>query len=424
MPKRAREKLTVQSIRYMNSEDGLGRDRADDGCLGLVLRVTGELGETRRTWFARYTVKDAGRRSLMKLGEYPQLDLKEARAKARTAIADARDGIDPKDVKRVEALKRKEETRATLDAPTFEAFADIFVERSKNERRKATWREDERYTKHLKKQFGETPITRIGKRQLSDFLEPFRTKPRVHNQYRLAMLSIFKVADEKEAVGENPVLRISPMRVNKPETNPLADRELKIVLPLLDENGQTGQIARLHLYTGQRPGHEIAWMRWDEIDFKAAIWRLPETRAKNGRAHEVPLSKQALRVLEKAKRSQSEKPSPLVFPSIKNPEIAFSHYAKPFRAVRTKAIENGATGKGKAGRPWSLYSFKDTMETAIEETGGFPFTVVAKIGNHQDPHVTRRYSNPDFKKPLREALEWWGSYCDRLEKGLSIAKPQ
>ena len=52
---------------------------------------------------------------------------------------------------------------------------------------------------------------------------------------------------------------------------------------------------------------------WDEIDFDTAVWTIPADRTKGGVPHRVPLSVQALKVLEYA-RSQSGGLG-LVFPS-------------------------------------------------------------------------------------------------------------
>jgi integrase len=51
------------------------------------------------------------------------------------------------------------------------------------------------------------------------------------------------------------------------------------------------------LYTFQRVG-EIRGATWEEIDFDAALWRIPEHRMKNRRAHIVPLARQVLELLK------------------------------------------------------------------------------------------------------------------------------
>ena len=43
-------------------------------------------------------------------------------------------------------------------------------------------------------------------------------------------------------------------------------------------------------------------MRWSDIDFEREVWTVPAAVAKNGRVHEVPLSRAALDILDRLPR--------------------------------------------------------------------------------------------------------------------------
>jgi integrase len=77
----------------------------------------------------------------------------------------------------------------------------------------------------------------------------------------------------------------------------LNDKELRAVWLAAGELGHpyTG-IVRLLMVTGQRRS-EIADLRWSEIDIEERALRLPASRTKNGRPHEVPLSPAALTII-------------------------------------------------------------------------------------------------------------------------------
>ena len=47
---------------------------------------------------------------------------------------------------------------------------------------------------------------------------------------------------------------------------------------------------------------EVRGATWDEIDLEAAVWTIPAQRMKAAREHRVPLSDQALAVLDEARR--------------------------------------------------------------------------------------------------------------------------
>ncbi len=43
---------------------------------------------------------------------------------------------------------------------------------------------------------------------------------------------------------------------------------------------------------------ELRMMEWDEIDFETKLWRIPADKMKMAQLHIVPLSKQAIELLE------------------------------------------------------------------------------------------------------------------------------
>jgi len=52
-------------------------------------------------------------------------------------------------------------------------------------------------------------------------------------------------------------------------------------------------VFRLHLLTAQR-GEEVLGATWAEMELTSAWWTIPAERSKNGLAHRVPLSPQAV----------------------------------------------------------------------------------------------------------------------------------
>ena len=54
---------------------------------------------------------------------------------------------------------------------------------------------------------------------------------------------------------------------------------------------------KLAPYVFVRPG-ELRQAEWAEVDFAEALWRIPAARMKAREAHLVPLSNQALRILQ------------------------------------------------------------------------------------------------------------------------------
>ena len=123
---------------------------------------------------------------------------------------------------------------------------------------------------------------------------------------------------------------------------------------------------RLLLLTGQRR-NEIADLRWAEIEDGAIV--LPKERTKNSREHVVPLSPQALAVLdEQAERVGRER----VFG---DGEGGFSGFSK--------ARERLDEASGVAG--WTLHDLRRTAATRMADLGVQPH-VVESILNHISGH--------------------------------------
>jgi len=119
--KRTRERLTEKRLEALAVKSGTRAEIADDIVRELRIRV-GKSG--KKSWSMLYrVVQPDGKRGEMKrlsLGAYPKVSLAEARTKARAALEQADDGIDPAAVK-VEEVEQRQ-TRA------FEAVLDRFVE--------------------------------------------------------------------------------------------------------------------------------------------------------------------------------------------------------------------------------------------------------------------------------------------------------
>jgi integrase len=62
-------------------------------------------------------------------------------------------------------------------------------------------------------------------------------------------------------------------------------------------------IVRLLMLTGQRR-EEVGGMRWAELDLDRAVWTLPGPQTKSRQAHQVPLSRQAVALLQPRERNR------------------------------------------------------------------------------------------------------------------------
>jgi integrase len=192
----------------------------------------------------------------------------------------------------------------------------------------------------------------------------------------------------------------------------VADSELRDLVPLL-------------AYTGTR-SHETRAARWADIDFERELWTIPPEDAKSDRKHEVPLSEGALRLLERIRDEQGDKPSPWVFPA-PTTKCATCHEVghmdqpnKALRAVGEAALglrrsEDGDEWEGEALR---LHDLRRTVADRMRHDLHVPpYVVDLGVLGHAAPPLVQTYMPRANVAEVRAALDVWGKYLDTILSG-------
>src|SRR3954467_3350218 len=98
-------------------------------------------------------------------------------------------------------------------------------------------------------------------------------------------------------IEHHPIDRLKPPGKEIARDRILLGRELAALWEIAEQTAYPfGPAIQLLILTAQRRG-EVTTMRWSDIDFERAIWTVPAAIAKNGRVHEVPLSKLSIKIL-------------------------------------------------------------------------------------------------------------------------------
>src|SRR5262249_20867615 len=151
---------------------------------------------------------------------------------------------------------------------------------------------------------------------------------------------------------------------------------------------------KLLLLTGQRRG-EVADMRWSEID--GDVWTLPPSRTKNKQKHQVPLSSQAMTIIENVNRVAGD-------------------------FVLTTTGESGLGGFSKAkariddlmkpAKPWVLHDLRRTCAAGMQRLG-FPVEVIERALNHKSGRfagIVQVYQVDKLHDQTRAALQAWSDH--------------
>lgn len=224
---------------------------------------------------------------------------------------------------------------------------------------------------------------------------------------RMALLrynSFFSWCVQHRVVDKNPCDNVTRPDRSASRERVLTDAELKLLWRACDQEGEPfGRLVKFILITAQRRG-ECAGLRWAELD--GDMWRLPAQRSKNGKAHDVPLSPQALAQIHGAKRIGTE----FVFSTTGDVPVAgFSRFKRRLDMRMAKLA-------GDAAPDWTVHDLRRTAATNLQKLG-IRLEVTESILNHVSGSrggIVGVYQRYAFEPEKRAALEAWADHLAKI----------
>lgn len=406
MPPRKSKELSALEVKRL-TEPGL---HAVGGVSGLFLAVS-KTGA--RSWVLRYATPEvrhskAGNayyaRRDVGLGGFPDVTLSQARDKAREMREKIRQGIDP-------VAERKHARQALLAAQTrsitFEQAARRCHAAKESEFRNAKHRKDwisslERYAFPL---IGNVPVANVDLPHVLKVLEPIwheRTETATRVRQRLeSALSWAKVSGYR--AGDNPAKWRENLDQVLPAPNKIRKTKHYKALPwqeipafmadLRKREGMAALALEFAILTAARSG-EVRGAQWGEIDKAARIWTVPGDRIKAGKQHRVPLSDDALAVLERTPRMEG---SNYVFPAPRGGALSDMTLAAVLKRMKVDATVHGFRS-----------SFKDWARSRTS----YPDEVSELALAHVNSDATRAAYARDELLPQRvKMMADWARFC-------------
>ncbi len=166
---------------------------------------------------------------------------------------------------------------------------------------------------------------------------------------------------------------------------------------------------QLHMMT--RPV-EAATTRWADIDFEKNIWTIPAERMKKHRPHTVPLTDQALAILEAIPPYSGHRE--YVFPADRNPR---THRNSQTAKMALKRM-------GFEGRLIS-HGMRSMASTTLNEHGWEPELIEVALAYVDKDEVRSAYNRADYIERRRPMMAWWSEHIQKAATGsLSVAATQ
>ena len=166
----------------------------------------------------------------------------------------------------------------------------------------------------------------------------------------------------------------------------------------------------LIILTATRAG-EVFGATWEEINMSTRIWTIPEERMKAGKEHRVPLSDEAVKLLESLPRISDSK---CVFPAPRGGRMSDQTVGRLIRNMHKSNIKAG--GKGfidpKQNCIITTHGFRSTFRDWAAETTAYPREVCEHALAHRLPDkVEAAYQRGDMLVKRTGLMSDWARYC-------------
>jgi len=390
-----KEKLTLSKIEKARRPGLLG----DGGGLYLSVALGGS-----KSWCFRFKLR--GRQRTMGLGGIDNLNLQEARERARECRELVHNGIDP--------INHRRSERAVAAAKRTVTFRDAAL--AYIDTQKGGWTAPyarqwlDHFHAYVFPQIGALPIQVANDTNVVlGVLEPLWNGP-TETAWRLRG-RIEKVIDwatfRGYCTGENAARWKGHLAFQLPHPGKirairhhpaLPYREIPEFLQKLRKHRGTVAVAlEFTLFTAGRQG-ETRGARWHEFGLDAGLWTIPASRMKMRRPHRVILNEPALAILREVAWLKSSDDD-FVFPGRKPGQPLSQHVMKTL--MRAMGYNGLATAHG----------FRSTFKDWATEMTDFRTEAIELALAHAVGKVEAAYRRGDLLEQRRLLSKAWGDFC-------------
>ncbi|MBL9315382.1 tyrosine-type recombinase/integrase [Klebsiella pneumoniae] len=360
--------------------------------LSLLIEPNGS-----KSWRFRY--RYAGKPKMISLGVYPTITLADARSRRDDARKLVAEGKNPSEVRK--------EQKIALQTESESAFEKIATEW--HQMKSAKWSAG--YASDIMEAFQNDIFPYVGTRLIGEIkpLELLNVLRKIEKRGALEKMrkvrqrcsEVFRYAIATGRAEFNPAADLSSaLEVHQSNHFPfLKADELPDFLRALDSytGSRLVQIAtKLLMITGVRT-IELRAALWSEFDLDNAIWEISAERMKMRRSHLVPLSTQALDLLNELKMMTGN--YRYVFPGRNDPNKPMSE-ASINQVIKRIGYGGRLTGHG----------FRHTMSTILHEKGFDSAWIEIQLAHVDKNSIRGTYNHAQYLEKRSSMIQWYNDY--------------
>jgi len=397
--------MALNTLTIKSAKPKAKKYRLPDGN-GLYLEVTPSGGKLWRMKY-RFLKKE----KLLSFGAFPDVSLKEARVFKNEAKKLLSEEIDPA------ALKKELKQSKLADAKnSFEMVAREWVEQNKSK-----WAGSN--AKHVMGRFERFIFPTLGKKSINDITAPdlliairrieksgsiytaYKVLQNCGQVFRYAMATARTTSDPSTALkGALPPIKT---KHHASITNPKKIGELLRAINGYEGSFITQCALKLAPLVFVRPG-ELRHAEWQEIDIEKAEWRIPAEKMKMKAVHIVPLSKQAITILEDIQAVTGH--GKYVFPSVRTNT----------RPMSENTINAGLRRLGYTKEEMTGHGFRSMASTLLNEQGWHWDAIERQLAHAERNSIRAAYNYAEHLPERIKMMQHYADYLNGLANGADV----
>jgi len=390
-------KLTDVFLRNLKAT-GKTQKKSDGG--GLYIHISPIGG---KLWRMAYTFGSL--QKTLSFGSYPAVSLKDARQKREEAKEQLAKGIDPS--------AHKKAVKAAVMAKTTDSFE--IVAREWFEKHISglapTYSKKVRslFEKRVFPVFGAKPFTEVEPSDILMVARRIEDHGAVETAHRLIQLcgQLFRygIATTRVKYDITQGLHGALPKVAVQHMATITDKKrIGELLRAIDAYGGFLPIKcalRLAPLLFVRPG-ELQKAEWTEFDLDGAEWRIPAAKMKMKQRHIVPLSRQALDVLEELRVYTGH--GRFLFPSIRT----------DIKPIAVESMLVAVRSMGFTKEEMTMHGFRGMASTILNEQGYNRDWIERQLAHGERDGIRAAYNYAEYLPERRKMMQEWADYLDSL----------
>lgn len=364
---------------------------------GMYLEVTPSGG---MHWRMKFRLN--GKENIFSIGTYPETTLAQARRIRDEARLQIKDGTNPNEAKKQKKLQADEST-------LFKVLAMQWMQDRKDAITEGTYLRDlSVFEKDLFPALGDMPIDQIKGKDILACAKKVEERGALEMAKRSIPLTgrIFRYAIRKGIIEYDPTPHLQ--EALKPrKVKHMARLDISEFPPFLERMDRYhGSILvktalQLMTLTFVRTA-ELINMEWKEIDFDNHLWRIPAYKMKMALPHIVPLSRQAIVLIEGLR------------PITGNKQFVFYNHSKA-KPLSNNALLSAIRTMGYMGK-MTGHGFRGLASTTLHEQGYMHDAIEIQLAHSVGNSVSQAYNHAQHLDYRVKMMQEWSDFIDNLRK--------